>query len=881
MPDSSTNPPRAVILTALRVEYQAVRTHLARIREVIHPQGTIYECGTFTSEKQEWDIGIVEIGAGNVETALEAERAINYFKPILILFVGVAGGLKDVRLGDVVLATKVYSYESGKANVTFQTRPEVGNSTYRMEQRARAIARNNDWLQRLGRSIPDPVPRVFVAPIAAGEKVVGSTRSATWEFLKEHYGDALAVEMEGYGFLKVAHANQQVEALVIRGISDRIDDKTEADAANTQELAARHASAVAFEVLARSGQKKIFEDFTQSQRDFKDYRDKVEGKWGKPSDDSGDDMAQNKKSKDTGERISETLKEERQFTTFFAESESKVETPKPPETEEEFTEWYYGLGDYEQYYVLTAAILHGAPVREVVKRADSLYQFIRDEVERRGNLLQSRSQQGDQWETQQRESIRFSDPLLRTTSGRDLRKFTYTKTRKERGVERLYWQDADPYGLSTFGLRLLEFLCNEFISRGELGQFFLNALQQWSEEGSDDVSRDEVSRKAAHSYGVILWCHNADQLKEIAESWAKKYGPPRTAELLDGAYEIYRVKSDEKVSNVGTFSVVLDLLKNWVKRVHGVFSTDEDEFSIEEDENQAEEDKFSIEKDKNQANKNKINIEEAIKLGRAVASTYALIGKRFPDIALEGLERLLKFPTSNSTIDRDAIFAAGVSAYVILTWSGRVRDVMEHLASSAEQLSHTRDLPHNSEKRQKYRRQREVYLNATLEAFFLVAAASLTDVQKIQDIRYSLDEPLPPQPAIPDPVGRDVLLAFLLSRSEVRCQKYIMTLLCTAIVERKSKHAFGLLRYWAEIVLRIHGTQDKDAEETYVTFLQFIVYLGRTVDKWCHDLQEQGLLPPPAFETFKNRLKQWCIEGSFYSHPIGSFAQEVLNQLSD
>jgi nucleoside phosphorylase len=258
MPDSNSNRPCAVILTALPVEYQAVRTHLTLLREEIHPHGTIYEQGIFASQNKSWNIGIVEIGAGNVGAAFEAERAINHFKPILILFVGVAGGLKDVQLGDVVVATKVYGYEAGKANITFQTRPEVGNSTYRMEQRARAEARKGDWLQRLGRTIPDPVPRAFVAPIAAGEKVVGSTRSATWRFLKTNYGDALAVEMEGYGFLKVAHANQQVDALIIRGISDRIDDKTEADAVNTQELAARNASAFTFEVLAKLAEDKDF-----------------------------------------------------------------------------------------------------------------------------------------------------------------------------------------------------------------------------------------------------------------------------------------------------------------------------------------------------------------------------------------------------------------------------------------------------------------------------------------------------------------------------------------------------------------------------------------------------------------------------------------------
>ena len=276
--------------------------------------------------------------------------------------------------------------------------------------------------------------------------------------------------------------------------------------------------------------------------------------------------------------------------------------------------------------------------------------------------------------------------------------------------------------------------------------------------------------------------------------------------------------------------------------------------------------------------------EVAIKLGCAVASTYALIGKRSPDIALEGLEKLLQLPLLNPDInlnDISPIFAAGVSTYVILSWSGRVRDVIEHLATSAEQLSHSRNLPRTSKKRHEYRRQRAVYLDVTLEAFFLIAVASSTDVQKVRDVQYSFSEPLPSQPVIPDPDGRDVLLAFLLSRSEVRCQEYITTLLCAAIVERKSRDAFGLLRYWAEIVLQRSESLGTDAAEMYRIYLQFIVYLGRTVEKWCFDLEQQKLLPPPAFETFKNRLKQWCTEGAFYSHPIGSLAREALEQLGD
>jgi nucleoside phosphorylase len=240
----------AVILTAIPIEYIAVRAHLADLREEMHPQGTIYERGKFSANGKTWEVGIVEVGAGNAGAALEAERAIAYFNPSVIFFVGVAGGIKDVALGDVVAATKVYGYESGKAQLKFQPRPDVGLSTYNLIQRARAEAKKTDWLQRF-KFDADNAPHVFVAPIAAGEKVVASTQSTIGKFLQLNYGDAIAVEMEGRGLLQAAHANQQVSALIIRGISDLIDGKSEADAAGSQEIAARNASAFAFEILAK------------------------------------------------------------------------------------------------------------------------------------------------------------------------------------------------------------------------------------------------------------------------------------------------------------------------------------------------------------------------------------------------------------------------------------------------------------------------------------------------------------------------------------------------------------------------------------------------------------------------------------------------------
>jgi nucleoside phosphorylase len=242
----------AVILTAIPVEYVAVRAHLTNLQEEIHPEGTIYERGSFLSNGQLWQVGIVEIGAGNAEAAVETKRAIDYFKPSVVLFVGVAGGIKDVALGDVVAATKVYGYESGKVvEESFQPRPNTSLVSYRLEQRAKAEARKEDWLQRIGESIPTPKPRAFTGAIAAGDKVVASTNSDVYKLLRSNYGDALAVEMESHGFLKAVRANPEINALIIRGISDLIDGKSNADAAGSQEKAARHASAFAFEILAK------------------------------------------------------------------------------------------------------------------------------------------------------------------------------------------------------------------------------------------------------------------------------------------------------------------------------------------------------------------------------------------------------------------------------------------------------------------------------------------------------------------------------------------------------------------------------------------------------------------------------------------------------
>jgi nucleoside phosphorylase len=103
-----------VILTALPVEFQAVCLYVQDPQEVTHPTtGTVYRCGIFEGEQGTWRVAVVEVGMGGVAAADETGRALDFFHPHLAFFVGIAGGIKDVLLGDVVVASKVYDYEAG------------------------------------------------------------------------------------------------------------------------------------------------------------------------------------------------------------------------------------------------------------------------------------------------------------------------------------------------------------------------------------------------------------------------------------------------------------------------------------------------------------------------------------------------------------------------------------------------------------------------------------------------------------------------------------------------------------------------------------------------------------------------------------------------
>jgi nucleoside phosphorylase/tetratricopeptide (TPR) repeat protein len=243
-----------VILTALNLECLSVRRFLSPLRRLDHPAGTVFEVGR--PPGGQGLVALAVTGEGNTAAAVLAERAIAMFRPRALLFVGVAGALRDdIALGDVVVATKVYAYHGGDVQPDgFRARPRCWEIPHQLDQIARRTHRTGSWTALLPADPPQRVPAIHFRPVAAGEVVLNSRHGSLAEHLRSSYSDAVAIEMESAGVAHAAHLNNGLPVACVLGISDKADGaKREADRRGWQPTAAGNAAAFAVAVAAELG----------------------------------------------------------------------------------------------------------------------------------------------------------------------------------------------------------------------------------------------------------------------------------------------------------------------------------------------------------------------------------------------------------------------------------------------------------------------------------------------------------------------------------------------------------------------------------------------------------------------------------------------------
>jgi nucleoside phosphorylase len=254
---------RVLIVTAIALEMRSVRAHLEALGDKTLRNHQIVELGIFSSNGEDCLVVVAESRAGNLEAQASVIYPAQECGPFdMIVFVGVAGSRKkDVLIGSVVASSKVYypysgKYEGGEFNARMAGMP----ADQVLVQLATKVERDGEWVDRIRPALrgslpsaedypkPNP-PGAVIAPIVSVEAVSADATSQLEAQISKHCGDAQAVEMEGYGALFAAR-QESTPAIVIRGISDAREGKEPEKDAIYQPVAAAHAAAFAFEMIA-------------------------------------------------------------------------------------------------------------------------------------------------------------------------------------------------------------------------------------------------------------------------------------------------------------------------------------------------------------------------------------------------------------------------------------------------------------------------------------------------------------------------------------------------------------------------------------------------------------------------------------------------------
>jgi len=241
----------ALILTALPLEYAAVRDRLEATGERRASSGARYCEATVIGQHIKWTIRIFETAMGNATAAAALARAAGDFLPDVVVFCGVAGGLRgsDQKHGDVVVVERAYLGHGGKSYVdeagesAFKSRPKALLAPVSLVENARSIRRE-----------PEPLRAEFaitVADLVSTEEVLADPNSSLSQRIKKELDNCVAVDMESHGVYEAAR-QLNLLAIAVRGLSDLNGKKDPANDRNWQPVAASNAAAVALELLIRA-----------------------------------------------------------------------------------------------------------------------------------------------------------------------------------------------------------------------------------------------------------------------------------------------------------------------------------------------------------------------------------------------------------------------------------------------------------------------------------------------------------------------------------------------------------------------------------------------------------------------------------------------------
>ncbi|HKR05314.1 MAG TPA: hypothetical protein VJY62_11835 [Bacteroidia bacterium] len=241
-----------VILTAMPLELLEVKKYLPKTNKVRINDDDYHTC-IYTTNDKCFQLYVITTGKYNIASSKETSDAIKNLKPDYLFYLGIAGKLKDVKIGDVVVADRVEYYEPGKVGKSHDIRLFQGVADKYLKRLAASIESepSQNWQNNIKvkkHKTFKGTPVIKVGRVATGEKVFSEINTALYKKIRKSCSESLIVECEGGGFYHSCN-EEKAKGLLIRGVSDELKDKSMAEEYNSQPYAAASAAAFLFEII--------------------------------------------------------------------------------------------------------------------------------------------------------------------------------------------------------------------------------------------------------------------------------------------------------------------------------------------------------------------------------------------------------------------------------------------------------------------------------------------------------------------------------------------------------------------------------------------------------------------------------------------------------
>lgn len=484
-----------------------------------------------------------------------------------------------------------------------------------------------------------------------------------------------------------------------------------------------------------------------------------------------------------------------------------------PDTHEKIDTWFSELSEHQQSMVRATAIFHGAPARDITIAQQDLYRYTHHSSENDMRL-----------DEQERAG--------------DMLNATYTKVEEVEGVQRIFWKDDDENGYSIFGLKVLRLIAGEIQgTAGIVGHDIVPLLETWTANTSDG----EHAFRAARALGVIWWCNDQNRLRSTLGTWATDPNPQRqfaAACMIYGAYEIEHTQENiphllgEQISP--RTPIMEGLLRQW--------STES------------------------------LKPNASAALANVVIAAYGLIGLVWPEVGLDGLDRLLGLTPRDTSVAVQSVPAVALIpaalAYAEVAWFGHTRNVIARLAMHTDRLIRIRKRGHLDAASRYAQEWRAFALNNVFFIFFFpIIASSREDTSKdpheSERAQSTMEAPphygseltLPANLPIPYAETLDTMLAGILAEEETVFRSDIVTLLASALYRQNLRQVSETLQVWGETILRQRYTDMAEVAHLRMRYLDFLETLGKKTQELDGELEMTG--SQSGYQKLVRLLRQW------------------------